>query len=88
MQKSVAAVIEEFSDSQQSGEGHPGPPASHRGFRPHITVARMRSSAAPHERVLPATPALSFIPDELVLYRSWLSRDGASYEALASYAIG
>jgi RNA 2',3'-cyclic 3'-phosphodiesterase len=60
----------------------------HRRFRPHVTVARMRAAAAPRERTLAPTPPLSFVPTELVLYRSWLSPDGASYEALASCAIG
>lgn len=53
-------------------------------FRPHVTVARLRAGCAPGERRLKATPALSFVPDALVLYRSWLSPAGASYEALAS----
>jgi 2'-5' RNA ligase len=63
-------------------------PTKHRHFRAHITVARMRSNAAPRDRALPPTPALSFQPTELILYRSWLSPEGASYEALASYALG
>jgi RNA 2',3'-cyclic 3'-phosphodiesterase len=33
---------------------------------------------------LPATPQLRFTPDSVVLYRSFLSRSGASYQALAS----
>jgi RNA 2',3'-cyclic 3'-phosphodiesterase len=56
-----------------------------RRFRPHITLARMqetRPPAVPRVRELPPTPALSFTPAELVLYRSWLAPDGASYEAL------
>jgi len=56
-------------------------------FRPHVTVARMRSGTGPRERVLPPTPPLSFKPSELILYRSWLSPQGASYEALASYPL-
>jgi hypothetical protein len=39
------------------------------------------------ERALPATPALSFSADAIVLYRSWLSREGATYEALVSHAL-
>jgi RNA 2',3'-cyclic 3'-phosphodiesterase len=62
-----------------------------RRFRPHITVARVRRDAARglraagerRGRALPATPPLSFSPAEIVLYRSWLSPQGASYEQLA-----
>jgi 2'-5' RNA ligase len=56
----------------------------HHRLRPHITVARMRHSAASRQRTLVPTPPLSFTPRELVLYRSWLLPDGASYEAVAS----
>ncbi|HEV2979922.1 MAG TPA: RNA 2',3'-cyclic phosphodiesterase [Solirubrobacteraceae bacterium] len=46
------------------------------------------ASANGSERVeepsLPATPQLRFTPAAVVLYRSFLSRSGASYEALAS----
>lgn len=68
-----------------------------RRFHPHITVARMRSQAGSRSRghavgyerePLPPTPALSFRPSELVLYRSWLAPEGASYEPLASFALG
>jgi RNA 2',3'-cyclic 3'-phosphodiesterase len=61
-----------------------------RRFRAHISVARMRGRSAERrpyvarEPALPATPPLSFVPSAIVLYRSWLSPQGASYEALAS----
>ena len=64
--------------------------AERRGFKAHITVARMRGRAAPRrasqapEPDLPATPPLSFTPASIVLYRSWLSPAGASYQALAT----
>jgi 2'-5' RNA ligase len=64
--------------------------AERRRFRAHITVARMRGRSAARrppqarEDSLPATPSLSFVPDSVVLYRSWLSPEGATYEALAS----
>jgi RNA 2',3'-cyclic 3'-phosphodiesterase len=56
------------------------------GFRAHVTVARMRSDArwAPASQPLPPTPQLCFVPERVVLYRSWLAPEGASYEALAS----
>jgi 2'-5' RNA ligase len=55
-----------------------------RRFRAHVTLARTREAprGRASERVLPPTPALSFTPAEVVLYRSWLSPAGASYEAL------
>lgn len=57
-----------------------------RSFRAHVTVARMRADAAPRQRTLAPTPDRSFTPQRLVLYRSWLSPEGASYEPLASCA--
>jgi 2'-5' RNA ligase len=61
-----------------------------RRFKAHITVARMgerarrgRDSAGADPR-LPATPQLRFTPESVVLYRSRLSRSGATYEALAA----
>lgn len=67
-------------------EQHGGGVQRHR-FRPHVTVARMRGGAAPRERALAPTPALSFTPRELVLYRSWLSEQGASYEQVAGVPL-
>jgi RNA 2',3'-cyclic 3'-phosphodiesterase len=58
--------------------------ARRRAFRPHVTVARLREGAAPRERALAPTPARSFVAQRLVLYRSWLAPEGASYEALAA----
>jgi len=62
-----------------------------RRFKAHITVARMRGRSAGWRRFaqageppLPATPPLSFTPAAVVLYRSWLSPAGASYQALAT----
>lgn len=56
----------------------------HRAFKPHVTVARLGRSAAPRDRALEPTPRRAFRPIRLVLYRSWLSPKGASYEALAA----
>lgn len=65
-----------------------------RRFRPHITLARVRgrvggsrpgrAARQGRELSLPATPRLSFTPEAIVLYRSWLAPEGATYEALAS----
>jgi 2'-5' RNA ligase len=62
-----------------------------RRFRAHVTLARLgagfpwRSRA--QEPELPATPQLRFTPDAVVLYRSWLSRTGASYEPLVTSGL-
>lgn len=56
-------------------------------FRPHVTVARMRAGDAPFERALPATPALSFVPRSVTLYRSWLTPTEAVYEGLSTTAL-
>jgi RNA 2',3'-cyclic 3'-phosphodiesterase len=61
-----------------------------RRFRPHITLARVRRGAGDrsgHERALPATPRLSFTAEAMVMYRSWLAPEGASYEELARSAL-
>ncbi len=47
-------------------------------------VERSHSSRLSRDRSLPTTPWLSFTPEAIVLYRSWLTPEGASYEALAS----
>jgi RNA 2',3'-cyclic 3'-phosphodiesterase len=88
LQKAVAVAMEGIGDLQLVGKERTSAPTRYRRFRPHITVARMRSGSAPRERVLSPTPVLSFVPGELVLYRSWLSPEGASYEALAAHRIG
>jgi 2'-5' RNA ligase len=45
---------------------------------------RSRASRSPCEQSLAPTPRLSFAPEAIVLYRSWLTPEGAIYEALAS----
>lgn len=78
----------------QTLERH-GASAKPRRFHPHITVARMRAAGRGRrshsppgkggEALLPPTPSLSFAPADLVLYRSWLSPEGASYESLCTF---
>jgi 2'-5' RNA ligase len=65
--------------------------AERRRFRPHVTLARVRAGVSDRSRAdrsgsaraLPATPRLSFTPEAIVLYRSWLAPEGATYEELA-----
>lgn len=90
LQAEAVEAVEEVS-GWQPDDGVPGGKdevKGGRGFHPHITVARLRRGATLRERTLPPTPALSFVPRELVLYRSWLSPEGASYEAVAAHPIG
>lgn len=64
-----------------------------RRFRPHVTLIRIGRGAfgawrakpnrSEHLQHLPATPWLSFVPEAIVLYRSWLTPDGARYDMLA-----
>lgn len=84
----ITALHQALNDSLQaaglaSREAEPGA-GRRRPLRPHVTVARMRSGAAPRQRTLAPTPQRSFTLQRLTLYRSWLSPEGASYEALAS----
>ncbi len=83
LQIDVAEALNEVAPD--GGEERAG---AKRNFRPHVTVARMGRGQAPQKRALPPTPALSFIPTELILYRSWLSPEGASYEPIATHPIG
>jgi 2'-5' RNA ligase len=63
-----------------------------RRFRAHVTLARIGARAvlqSPRDELsLPATPPLRFTPAALILYRSWLSAAGASYEPLVSCELG
>lgn len=62
-----------------------------RRFRAHVTLARMREGPRGRRRsgarVSAPTPALSFTPPTVVLYRSRLSPAGATYEALATRTL-
>ena len=95
LQKSVLTACGEPSEEHSDAAAlRHARSAKHRRFRPHVTVARLRAGAERRskgsggaEHALPPTPALSFVPKELILYRSWLAPEGASYEALASHPI-
>jgi 2'-5' RNA ligase len=89
LQAEVVAALQRVSGWQPNGSAHTGVKATadKRRFHPHVTVARLRRGEAPEQRALPPTPSASFSPSELVLYRSWLSPEGASYEAVAVHPI-
>ena len=89
LQGEVLTALQRVSgwQSNDSARTGIGAKASKRRFHPHVTVARLRRGATPKQRVLPPTPSASFRPRELVLYRSWLSPEGASYEAVAAHPI-
>lgn len=72
-----------------------------RRFRAHLTVARVRGGGhgrgrrergrreggPPPGLELAPTPQLRFAAESLSLYRSWLSQEGASYEALVTVEL-
>lgn len=68
-----------------------GLPPERRAFHPHITLARFnRRSAAFADALAARNRALAsppFAVTEFILYQSHLSRHGAHYEAVASYAL-
>ena len=90
LQAEVMAALKQVSGWQPGADerGRRDASPARRRFYPHVTVARMGRTVTRNERKLPPTPALSFVPEELVLYRSWLSPEGARYEAVASHPIG
>lgn len=60
-----------------------------RRFRAHVTVCRARPGfARPAAIRLEATPQASFTARRVALVRSWLTPEGASYEAQGHAALG
>ena len=60
-----------------------------RRFRPHATVARLRSGARPPRSTPAEDPEpVVFAGEALTLYRSHLSPSGARYEPLERVAVG
>ena len=59
-----------------------------RPFRPHVTLARLRSGARAPRAVAVEPPALAFSGTAVTLYRSHLGRGGATYEPLAVRPLG
>jgi 2'-5' RNA ligase len=58
-----------------------------RGFRPHVTVARVRRGQRIALRDVPAPPRLIFEARALVLYRSHTGPGGSTYEPLARIPV-
>jgi 2'-5' RNA ligase len=52
-----------------------------------VTSDRSGADRRARELELPATPPIDFVPEAIVLYRSWLAPEGSSYEALASIGL-
>ena len=60
-----------------------------RAYRPHATVARLRAGArAPRAAGLGDPAPVAFAGEAVTLYRSHLSRAGASYEPLERIQVG
>ncbi len=72
-----------------------GFPPEKRAFSPHLTLGRVREEALPGEKrrlgenvaVLKTEANLSFKVESLSLMRSKLTREGAVYSCLASFAL-
>lgn len=84
------AGVAESVDAAMSGLGFD---AERRPFKPHLTLARVREDATPHQRARltellaryepPALPA--FTVDHIVLMRSRIGPGGAVYSRLAAF---
>jgi 2'-5' RNA ligase len=82
------AAVSDLDLAPRAGPTGRRDPARRSGrFRPHVTVARLRPGDAPRARDLPATPPLSFVPESVTLFRSWLTPTEAVYEGLATHAL-
>ncbi len=69
------------SRASRAGRGASGGSGAQRSAEKHSRGAPVTDAPGPF---LPPTPQLSFRPGAVVLYRSWLDPQGASYEALAT----
>jgi 2'-5' RNA ligase len=88
MQSQVVGALERVSAGMSHVDTTGSDIKLRRRFHPHVTVARLPRGGTPPEHPLAPTPSLSFTPRELVLYRSWLSPEGASYEVVSAKPIG
>jgi RNA 2',3'-cyclic 3'-phosphodiesterase len=82
----VPPQVLELQQACERAAGQIGFPPETRPFRPHLTLGRWRDRA-PHPE-LPAVDLGTTRLETLVLYESELRRDGASYTALARFALG
>lgn len=67
-----------------------GLPHEGRAFHPHITLARLNAATGPADAFLARHAGLASEPFSLthmLLFESTLTRDGASYEAIARYPL-
>jgi 2'-5' RNA ligase len=78
--RALAEAQESLSAALSSG-GWFTPEA--RPFLAHVTVARVRRGVRVQPVELPAPPAVPFDRGRVTLYRSWLGRGRARYEALS-----
>jgi len=58
-----------------------------RPFRPHVTVARLRSGARAPREIAAAVEPVAFQGGPVVLYRSNVRRGGATYEPLVTRTL-
>jgi len=79
-------------EAVESAVGRAGFPKETRKFLPHVTLARLKNpDRARLEGFIGAHNARAFPPftaDEVVLYQSHLTRDGAQYEVMERYGLG
>jgi 2'-5' RNA ligase len=80
-QEGVLAALQAAAAAALAGAGLYIP--ERRPFRPHATVARLRSGARAPAAVPGAPDPLAFAGAAVTLYRSHLERGGARYEPLA-----
>lgn len=68
-----------------------GLPHEGRAFHPHVTLARTNAATGPADAFLARHAGLTSAPfslSHMLLFESTLTRDGASYEAVARYPLG
>ena len=58
-----------------------------RRFIPHITLGRYRHSKNPFSVAIPMNLSMDMVLDEVVLYESVLTTNGAEYEALYRFPL-